>query len=489
MNITKKFLSILTATFCVANACVCSLSASAETVSSTKITGDLVFVNVDEDEDGTDDFVRIVSCSTDAESLLIPKTIEDLVVKEIAPNAFVNATKLISIDVNSQNGYFSSNDGVLFNKGGSQLVCYPSSKAAISYAIPATVTDIADNAFANCTKMETVTIPDSVKSIGDSAFINCSSLADITIPKSVEFVGLNAFWETELLNFQIKNNMGPLYYADTWVIYSESDVKTVMEASTPIKAGTTGIAGGAFNFCTDLTKIDIPTGVLYIGDYAFGHATSLTSVALPTTLKTIGEYAFYGCESIVEFSVPNSVTNLGKFAFADCNKLSEINIPTGITKIAESTFEDCASLLEINIPQNVAEIEKLAFNNCTLLNKVTINNKACVIKDAPQTFSNSESSFTGTIYGYEGSTAQAYAKTYNRLFTALGSANDNPVSTLDGDANNDGKTNARDCAFIANALAKGQADTLPLAADFTEDGRINVRDAAAIASYLATGKK
>jgi len=62
-------------------------------------------------------------------------------------------------------------------------------------------------------------------------------------------------------------------------------------------------------------------------------------------------------------------------------------------------------------------------------------------------------------------------------------------NAVSGDANNDGKVNVRDCAFIATALAKGQADTLPSNADFNEDGKINVRDAAAIANWLANGGK
>jgi len=59
---------------------------------------------------------------------------------------------------------------------------------------------------------------------------------------------------------------------------------------------------------------------------------------------------------------------------------------------------------------------------------------------------------------------------------------------LTGDANNDGKVNVRDAAFIAAALAKGQTDTLPAHADFNEDEKVNVRDAAAIASALAKGE-
>ncbi len=57
-----------------------------------------------------------------------------------------------------------------------------------------------------------------------------------------------------------------------------------------------------------------------------------------------------------------------------------------------------------------------------------------------------------------------------------------------GDANNDGKVNVRDAAYIASALAKNETSALTISADFNEDGKINVRDAAAIAKYLASKK-
>lgn len=55
-----------------------------------------------------------------------------------------------------------------------------------------------------------------------------------------------------------------------------------------------------------------------------------------------------------------------------------------------------------------------------------------------------------------------------------------------GDADENGKLNVRDAAFIAKALANKEADTLPESADYTEDNKIDVRDAAAIARHLAS---
>ncbi len=57
-----------------------------------------------------------------------------------------------------------------------------------------------------------------------------------------------------------------------------------------------------------------------------------------------------------------------------------------------------------------------------------------------------------------------------------------------GDANEDGKVNVVDAAYIANLLARGKGSWLPYFADFNRDGRVNVVDAAAIARALASNK-
>ncbi len=69
------------------------------------------------------------------------------------------------------------------------------------------------------------------------------------------------------------------------------------------------------------------------------------------------------------------------------------------------------------------------------------------------------------------------------VFSGSVTIKDEPA--VKGDANEDGKLNVRDCAFIANKLSKGKADELPSHTDFNSDGKINVRDAAAIAKSLA----
>ena len=59
--------------------------------------------------------------------------------------------------------------------------------------IPATVTEIGQNAFAGNTNLETVELPYGVESLGHGAFQNCSVLRDVDIPDSVTYMGCYMF--------------------------------------------------------------------------------------------------------------------------------------------------------------------------------------------------------------------------------------------------------------------------------------------------------
>ncbi len=110
-------------------------------------------------------------------------------VSSISPNDFLSCNNL-SINVVDDNPYFSSQDGVLFNKDKTELLSYPAAKN--KYVIPATVTTIGTWAFANC-KVEEIIIPDSVTTIGHGAFDECNNIRSITIPSTVTTIGPNAF--------------------------------------------------------------------------------------------------------------------------------------------------------------------------------------------------------------------------------------------------------------------------------------------------------
>lgn len=142
----------------------------------------------------------------DAESVVIPDTIDGYVVKRIplttlfinnytvkevslpktitsiAGGVFASAYALesITIDKTSSDG-FHSVDGVLYN--GSQLVAYPAAREGKEYAIPNGTTSIMSYAFYGCSNLEKAIVPSSVINISTTAFSRSIKAVDIVIKR------------------------------------------------------------------------------------------------------------------------------------------------------------------------------------------------------------------------------------------------------------------------------------------------------------------
>lgn len=123
--------------------------------------------------------------------ITIPQTVEN-----IAETAFLNCTQLSSISVNSENDYYSSGGGVLYEKlfGNKYvLICYPSQKLEHSYTILEGTIKIADEAFASNTNLTSIVVPNSVTEIPDLAFAFCSALVKVDLPDGIASVSSSAF--------------------------------------------------------------------------------------------------------------------------------------------------------------------------------------------------------------------------------------------------------------------------------------------------------
>ena len=128
------------------------------------------------------------NCS-DLTSITIPDSITS-----IGRSTFKGCRSLTEINVSANNKYYCSQDGILFNKDKTVLICYPADMSGTSYIIPDRVTSIEHSAFFGCDGLTSITIHDSVTSIGDSVFENCSSLTNVFIPDSVTSIGDSAFF-------------------------------------------------------------------------------------------------------------------------------------------------------------------------------------------------------------------------------------------------------------------------------------------------------
>ncbi len=190
------------------------------------------------------------------------------------------------------------------------------------------------------------------------------------------------------------------------------------------------IGDGAFEGCSSLTAVKIPSTVSEIGDQAFNNCDNLETVWLNSNDCVMtrgvftGNYAFADNEKLVNFifgegvtKIPNyicgdlpnlktvvflddvtvigagafrncisleetdfsAVKDIGSEAFLGCASLKEAEFSDSLEKIDFDAFNGCSSLEKIEIPQSVREINSGAFNNCENLETVYFNSNDCTV--------------------------------------------------------------------------------------------------------------
>lgn len=97
----------------------------------------------------------------------------------------------------------------------------------------------------------------------------------------------------------------------------------------------------------------VPEGVENIGEYSFSHQT-FRSVSLPSTLKTIGKCAFEGCNQISYMEIPFGVVEIGEGAFYSTG-LVDIKFNEGLESIGAKAFQK-TKLSEISLPQSIKKV-------------------------------------------------------------------------------------------------------------------------------------
>ena len=357
-------------------------------------------------------------------------------VSYIGERAFWSCDTLRSIDVDSQNETYVSENGILFNKNKTEIICYPAGKTDAKYEIPQSVSVIGDYAFDGCFYLKEISIPDGVTSIGEEAFSNCEQLRSIAIPDSVTSIGTAAFESCDgLVTASVGNGVTSIPER----MFAGSSVKEVTMCE-----GVTEIGKEAFGDCDQLKTVNIPLSVSRIGENAF-YCNNLSEARYPGTkeqwslidisgdiyrldkaivyecnsenanygsgkcgdnlewiLYADGDFVITGtgdmydydysnspweaCEEKVKtVSLPDGLTGIGDHAFYHFLNVTDITIPESVTRIGNAAFALCLFLTEINIPENVTSIGEKAFYYCIRLKSVTISDGVKSI--APDAFS------------------------------------------------------------------------------------------------------
>lgn len=217
-------------------------------------------------------------------------------------------------------------------------------------------------------------------------FCDCANLESIILPNSITTIPQGAFARTNISSINIPSS---LTYIGLWAFEGCSNLTNVDYPNVEKLFNVSYYNSGsnplsiAHHFTIngeEVTNLVIPSSVLSIPDNCFSGYSCLTSVTIGDGVTSIGNEAFRGCSSLSTVTLGNGVTSIGNDAFNGCSSLTSINIPDGVTSIGYAAFRNCSSLTSpINIPNGVISIEDYTFYGCSSLPSVTLGNSVTSI--------------------------------------------------------------------------------------------------------------
>ena len=340
----------------------------------------------------------------------------------------LNFSSLAKIVVDSENQYFSTKDGVLYDKDGTTLKCFPQSMPLSEFTVPLGVEKIDDYAFNHNKFLKKLMLSDTVKEIGRS-FNKMENLTNIYLPNSFVIFDLYAFSGTEKLEFNVKDYGFYLGSLDNPYLFLYRFSLDSLDDFT-IADSCKYVGDYAFSNCT-IKELTIPKSVIFFGDNAFQDAKIekviyegsaldwcnidffaqihyvefyleenypsysnplcagadlyingelLTEMVFPEGTSEIKGGIFHGYSKLTKVVLPQTVTKIGLASFGKCANLKDITLPDSITHIGKWAFYGCSSIEEIYV-SNVEILGERAFAHCSSLKSITMGNKVTSIEE------------------------------------------------------------------------------------------------------------
>lgn len=295
------------------------------------------------------------SCSL-LEEIILPSSIEI-----IGYNAFYDCSEILY--------YEYENCLYLGNEGNKYLVLMDVKNTSITtFEFLEDTKIIYHFAFQECMVLTEIELLEGIKSIGLYAFSNCVRLRKINLPSTLVFIGHNAFQDCKELECSEYDNGYYLGDIDNPYLIL---MKVIDNTTTSfiINDNTKYIYSSAFYGCTSLESVNMPDGLLSIGQGAFEGCSSLENIAIPDSVTSIGNFAFSNCSGLTKLDLGNGVESLGQYSFSG-TKITGLIIPESLDVIYNASFYNNKKLSYIVIPKTVIWIQYEAFNNCLSLDTI-----------------------------------------------------------------------------------------------------------------------
>lgn len=134
-------------------------------------------------------------------------------VEKLATSSFVNQGKLTEINVvGEKNQYYSSEDGVLFNKDKTEFIKWPQGKSLKEYTVPGTVKTIKGGSF-YVSNIKSIIIPPSVEKVESYAFQSTRATKIVCQEqdgKGVKEIGYRCFYLSNLIEISLPSTLEKL---------------------------------------------------------------------------------------------------------------------------------------------------------------------------------------------------------------------------------------------------------------------------------------
>lgn len=242
--------------------------------------------------------------------------------------------------------------------------------------IDESVSVIHDQAFAQCTNLQTVeysipknhnkNINNMLKKIGNESFCECYNLLSINLSdiEKLETIGDRAFFCCEkLMTVQFPSSIRHIGYSSFYGCH-QLQVIDVSHAKHLVS-----IEERAFAHCSVLRTVSLPPAMSQIREQSFHLCDSLEILDIrDACIKEIGTNAFYYCRNLTTICFPKTTRCIGEYSFSRCQKLSTLELQaTSIESIGDEAFSHCYDVKTIKFPKTLQSIGKECFRNCTEL--------------------------------------------------------------------------------------------------------------------------
>lgn len=203
-------------------------------------------------------------------------------------------------------------------------------------------------------KVETVTIEDGVETIGYGAFKACPNLTSVKLPSTLKELG-TVYYLTggdgcvfgecgALKDIEVPGSVK--------TIPDQTFMGCISLATVKLNEGTDSIGERAFELCTSLRSLEIPSSVVKLGRAVF-NKSGLENPVVPGQIKIIPNSAYLWCQNMQSFKIEEGVEEVGKSSFADCRGFTRIDVPNSVEWIRSDAFQGNPFVKEIYIGSGI----------------------------------------------------------------------------------------------------------------------------------------